>query len=358
MRIRWLLAFLTLLTVSLAHRPVSAQNNVPEGCDAAGITCDDLFENSGGRFTVSEIKAASDIPIFANPILTFTVTINVINRPDTPTWRLYTLFRRFQLDGYCEIMVVGLANKDNQYIPYYDVTDDLSPDLKLFGFCRDNNLPGTNLEKNRFPDRDFSATITDFQQIQSDSKPNALLSVVRLATAPENPCGIENGLSSLLTQFAVFILYTPDADRPTVWEDFIGKAQNPLYEADVTRAKIYCLLGGVDGGIPTPQPTPTDIPTPTPTTPPPFFSPPTPPPTSTPIPLLDLPAGPLLPIPLEQPNLTVGQVLLAGFLFLVGGVVLAMLWMSLSARRRFLWTVGLAAIAVLIAYFLFRSTLV
>jgi len=43
---------------------------------------------------------------------------------------------------------------------------------------------------------------------------------------------------------------------------------------------------------------------------------------------------------------------------LVGGVVLAMLWMSLSARRRFLWTVGLAAIAVLIAYFLFRSTLV
>jgi len=344
------------LSLSFMVNTPAAQNTIPDGCGTPDVACNNLFENSAGLFTISNIQAASDIPIFANPILYAQVRIE--RRPSAAVWRIYAPFYSFQPDGFCKVIIVGLADANDQYIPYYEVkASDSTFTVKLFGFCRDNNLPATSGEGNRFPDDGFRNTvsgISDFQALASEDKPDSLANIVRRATSTDNLCLLGNGLSSLLTQFAVFILYAPSAERETVWRKFVSEANNPLYENPESRSKIYCLLAEVEGGIPTPQPTTTPTPTPTSTTPPILFATETPTPTNTPIPFLDLAASPL-PIPIQHPPLTIGQVLFLGFVLVVGGMLLAIVWLSLSPRRRFLWTIGLVAVLVLVFYFLLKQ---
>jgi hypothetical protein len=345
-----------LLITSYPATQSHAQNTIPEGC-GGDVLCDDLWGNSAGRFEITNISAISDIPIYANPILTLNITIR--ERPSAETWRLYTTFRHYlsqSNSGYCNLLIVGLADEQNNYIPYLDIqkSDPLPSQLKLFGFCQHMNLPNTNGEANRFPDSNFTVT-GDFQELDDLNQRDGLACIVRRATSPDDPCKIADrrGLGSILTQFAVYILYTPVGDREKIGEDFQGKANNPLYgdHKSETRRQIYCLLEEVDGGIPTPVPTPRPIPTATETFTPLAVITNTPTPTPTPIPFQDLRAAPLPLLP-EQVILTNGQVLWGSFVLLAGGMMLSVIWMSVSARRRWLWTLLILMAGLLIVYFI------
>lgn len=335
--------------------PAQAQNLPTLSCTLTDDICqDNLWGNSLGRFTIKSIKAVSDIPIYANPLLTITLTIN--NRPSNPTWRLYSDYRDYNASQteYCNLFVVGLADNDNppKYVEYLTIPPNVNEfSVNVFGFCRDMNLPGTGgATTKRFPDSDFTAQASDFTALDSADSLDDLASIVRRAN--EDICGEGRGLRSILTQFAVYILYTQADDRETIWYDFQEVARNPLY-GDVgseNRTYIYCLLG--ETGIPTPAPTPTQSPTPTDAPEPtqtPIVSPT---PTDTPVPFLELPTTPLPVLNNIVTGLTIGQVLGIGIGILVGGLVFALLWLSLKPRQRLLVITSAAAISLAVIYLL------
>lgn len=333
--------------------PAQAQNLTDLSCTPTDDICqDDLWESRLGRFTIKSIKAVSDIPIYANPLLTITITIN--NRPSNPTWRLYSGYRDYNASQteYCNLFVVGLADNviPPKYVEYLTIPPNVNEfSVNVFGFCRDMNLPGTGGAAKRFPDSDFTAQASDFTRLDSTDLLNDLASIVRRAN--ENTCGGERGLHSILSQFAVYILYTREDDRETIWRDFQEKARTPLYGnvGSENRTYIYCLLG--ETGIPAPAPTPPQPPPPTATAVVPL------PPTNTPVPFLELPTTPLPVLNNIVTGLTIGQVLGIGIGILVGGVLFALLWLSLKPRQRLLVIASVAAISLAVIYLLINRPL-
>ncbi len=248
--------------------PVHAQVG-PDFCNnLTDKACIELF--TAPEVNIEKITSLTEQAVFTNPVIVITLIVpsDRVNKPQVrlhlPRWTDHIVRIKNVADSgnkkpqFCELIIAGVAVKQANrqvYAPYLDLVVGEEHHVPLFAFCRDVNIPDAErglrfpapgeviFEKG--PGEDLVNRTGDVPETTRAQLQKVFERATSARCLPNDlPSAKPLDLTSLATQFAVYVAYLRDSE---VWKTFVEEANSTVFLRDYTG--IYCLLDKPDPGI-------------------------------------------------------------------------------------------------------------